>query len=241
MKTLIFVLILFIYFPALAHNPGDTGISFNFTRIVYSEKETKGVTFRARNNNSSPVLIQAWGSHLNKDSGAVDYNRNNEPVPFIVLPPLQRVEPGEEFTLQLRPNGVPLPEGKESVWLLSFKTIPISGAKKDNHLAVTVVTSLKVFIRNRLAMDGGVEKAAGQVTATWGSEGLILNNPTPYWLTISSLKLDGHAVDRPALLKMLAPMQATVFRWHQGRPHQAALRFIDEYSMETPTVSLKIK
>ncbi|MGL5970044.1 MAG: fimbrial biogenesis chaperone [Kluyvera sp.] len=240
MKYFILWLMLFFNFPLSAQSANTSGISFNFTRIVYSEKDTKGVIFQARNNTPGPVLIQAWGSHINTETGAVDDSRSDMEVPFIVLPPLQRVESGEEFTLHLRPNATPPPVGKESVWLLSFKTIPVSRGKRDNSLAVTVVTSLKVFIRN--GVNGvGVEQAAGQVTAAWGPEGLMLNNPTPYWLTLSSLKLDKRELARTALLKMVAPMRTTTFPWNGGRPQQATLRFIDEYSMDTPLVSLKIK
>lgn len=241
MNRFIFLLTLFFYIPAQAKSSDAMGISFNFTRIVYSEKDSKGVVFKARNNNQEPLLIQAWGNHLNTDTGAIDDINNNDDVPFIVLPPLQRVEPGEDFSLHLRPNGKPIPEGKESVYLLSFKTIPVTDDKKTHRLAVTIVTSLKVFIRNHLPESGGIEEAVNKVTASWGKNGLILNNPTPYWLTLSSLRLDKHEMESSILLKMLPPGQPTFYPWDKGRPQEVTLRFIDEYSMDTPPVSLKIK
>lgn len=242
MKKIIFLVLLVMNVSVFAQPATSSGIKFGFTRIVYSEKESKGTTFKATNSSDSPLLIQAWGDHINTETGAVDSNKLRDSVPFIVLPPLQRVEPGEDFTLQLRPNGLPLPEGRESVFLLSFKAIPVEEQKKVNRLAVTIVTSLKVFIRNHLSDENkGIETAIKKVSAGWDTQGVFINNPTPYWLTLSSMKVDNHLIDKAALLKMVAPMQTTYYPYTKKDPHQVTLQFIDEYSMDTPPVSLKIK
>ncbi|HCD5426603.1 TPA: fimbria/pilus periplasmic chaperone, partial [Klebsiella aerogenes] len=157
------------------------GISFNFTRLVMTDKDTKGVYFKAYNNNTFPILVQGWGSNLDTSTGSVANSDSN--IPFIVLPPLQRVEPGEEFSLQIRFNGKSIPTLKESVYLLSFKAIPALESNRVNKLSMTVVMNIKVFIRNQLQDRGGIYSAIEKVTASWSPEGIIINNPSSYWLT----------------------------------------------------------
>lgn len=238
-KKIIYLTLFVIIFSFQAWSKAVNGISFNFTRLVMTDKDTKGAYFKAYNNNAFPILVQSWGSHLDTETGAVSDSKSN--IPFIVLPPLQRVEPGEEFTLQVRFNGEALPDLKESVYLLSFKAIPASDPKRGNELSMAVVINIKVFIRNKLHDRGGISSVIDKVTASWQPEGIIINNPSPYWLTISSMKIDGKEINNKELLKMAAPMQSTLFKWDKGKPREIFIKFIDEYSMNTSPISLKIK
>ncbi|RSV97760.1 molecular chaperone [Klebsiella aerogenes] len=239
-KTLCFILYSFILISP-SWGKDINGISFNFTRLVMTDKDTKGVYFKAYNNNDFPILVQSWGSKLDTDTGSVDDSTSDIKIPFIVLPPLQRVEPGEEFTLHLRFNGERIPSITESVYLLSFKAIPVSGPKTAKTLSMTVVMNIKVFIRNQLPDNDGISSAINKVTASWHADGVLINNPSPYWLTLSSIILDNKEIERKELLKMAAPMQSTLFKWKNGRPREIFIKFIDEYSMETETVRLKIE
>lgn len=239
-KTTLVICILISNF-ANARADGVNGISFNFTRVVLTEKDKNGVTFKAHNNNPFPVLIQAWGSNLDTITGSVLDSSGSEEIPFIVLPPLQRVEPDEDFILRVRFNGKSIKENTESVYLLSFKAIPISKSSSDNELLMTVVTNLKVFIRNKLYESGGVSSAAHKVSSFWVPEGIIIKNPTPYWLTLSSMKVDKMEIDKELLLKMVEPMSSTLYKWDKGKPKEIQVKFIDEYSMDTPSITLKVE
>lgn len=240
---IVFVFILTIVYANLSHAKAEVtnGITFNFTRVILTDKDAKGVFFKATNNNSFPVLIQAWSSNIDTNTGAVSYIQKSNKTPFIVLPPLQRVDPGEDFTLQLRLNGEPVQALKESVYLLSFKAIPVSGANPKNQFLVTVVTNLKVFIRNKLQDNGGVPSAIKKISASWVPEGIVINNPTPYWLTMSSMKIDDEELSKKELLRMIAPMNSTLFKFNNHRPKKILARFIDEYSMDTPSINLKVE
>ncbi|UHD27162.1 molecular chaperone [Klebsiella variicola] len=50
-------------------------------------------------------------------------------LPFIVLPPLQRLEASDALTLRIRLTRNTLPKDRESVFILSLKTIPGQGEK----------------------------------------------------------------------------------------------------------------
>lgn len=241
MKYLIFIVIFLLIQTAHAQHGESQGISFSFTRVVYSDTDSKGVSFKAKNATTEPLLIQAWGSHIDPTTGGVATDRDTDSVPFIVLPPLQRVEPGEDFSLQLRPNGKPLAMGQESVFLLSFKSIPVSLQQKENNLALTVVTNLKVFARNHINNDIGITEAISKVQASWKLGEILIDNPTPYWLTLSSMFIDNNEIEKSYLLKMVAPMQKTTYSYSGKKPNKVTLRFIDEYSMDTPPITIKIK
>lgn len=240
---IIITFIVSLFFPcALAWGNDVSGISFDFTRIVMTDNDKKGVFYHAYNNNPFPILVQSWGSNLDTDTGSVDETAKKLKVPFIVLPPLQRVEPGEKFTLNLRFNGEPVPEKKESVYLLSFKAIPASESNNNNNnkLSMTVVLNIKVFIRSGLPDDGGIVSTLNKLTASWQPDGIMINNPSPYWLTLSSMMIDNKEIDKKELLKMAVPMHSTLFKWNKGKPRDVFVRFIDEYSMDTSPVRLQI-
>ncbi|HCR0142560.1 TPA: molecular chaperone [Klebsiella aerogenes] len=239
-KTTLVICILISNF-ANARSEGVNGISFNFTRLVLTDKDKNGVTFKAHNSNPFPVLIQAWSSNLNTITGSVLDSSSSEEIPFIVLPPLQRVEPDEDFILRVRFNGKSIKENSESVYLLSFKAIPISKSSSDNELLMTVVTNLKVFIRNKLHESGGVSSVAHKISSFWVPEGIIIKNPTPYWLTLSSMKVDKMEIDKELLLKMVEPMSSTLYKWEKAKPKEIQVKFIDEYSMDTPSINLKVE
>lgn len=240
-KKILFIISLLFISISPSWGNDINGVSFNFTRLVMTDKDTKGVYFNAYNNNVFPILVQSWGSKLDTDTGSVNDSISDIKIPFIVIPPLQRVEPGEQFTLHLRFNGEQVPSMKESVYLLSFKAIPASGPKSVKKLSMTVVMNIKVFIRNQLQDSGGISSAIKKVTALWQADGVVINNPSPYWLTLSSMILDNKEIERKELLKMAAPMQSTLFKWKNGKPREILIKFIDEYSMETEAVRLKIE
>ncbi|MDT8885892.1 fimbria/pilus periplasmic chaperone [Klebsiella aerogenes] len=238
-----FICLIFVFIASVTHanTDGVNGISFYLTRLIITEKDTEGIFFSAHNNNPFPVLIQAWSSHLDTQTGMVSDLPSKEKIPFIALPPLQRVEPGENFTLQLRLNGNPVSSLKESVYLLSFKAIPVSGPRDANQLLMTVVTNLKVFVRNNIPNSDGFNSAVNKISASWSSEGIIINNTSPYWLTFSSMKLDDKELDKKLLLKMAAPMQSTLFKMDEGKPHDLIIKLIDDYGMETSPISIKVE
>ncbi|HFZ2457875.1 TPA: hypothetical protein ACIJ17_005099, partial [Klebsiella aerogenes] len=107
-------------------------------------------------------------------------------------------------------------------------------------LSMTVVLNIKVFIRSGLPDDGGIVSTLNKLTASWQPDGIMINNPSPYWLTLSSMMIDNKEIDKKELLKMAVPMHSTLFKWNKGKPRDVFVRFIDEYSMDTSPVRLQI-
>jgi len=115
------------------------GIQVGRTRIIYDANK-KEVALPLTNNDSElPWLIQAWA----------DNGDGKTRAPFIVTPPLFRLDPQKEQSLRITWTGVPLPEDRESLFYLNVRTIP-AVAKEDtnkNVLRLIYKTRLKLFWR----------------------------------------------------------------------------------------------
>ncbi len=78
--------VLFIFMPAV-----HAGIQLDATRVIYPEGK-KETTLGLKNEASEPRLIQAW----------VDAGEGNEArPPFIIMPPIFRIDPGKGQSLRI--------------------------------------------------------------------------------------------------------------------------------------------
>ena len=117
----------------------QAGIVIGGTRVIYNgdKKETSA---SIRNPDKSGVwLVQSW----------VDSGVKGSKTPFIVTPPLFRINPGEENMLRIVRTGGSLPEDRESVFWLNVKSIPATddSIPHNNVLQVVVKSRLKLFYR----------------------------------------------------------------------------------------------
>ncbi|WP_312394268.1 fimbria/pilus periplasmic chaperone [Mixta calida] len=114
--------ILLLLFSGLLLNATSAlaGIVINSTRVIYPEGK-KEVTARLDNQNEYPSLVQSW-----IDSGDKNEEINKIKVPFIILPPVTRIEPHQGQTLRINftGEGFNLPSDRESVYWLNVLDIP---------------------------------------------------------------------------------------------------------------------
>ncbi|EBW8988557.1 molecular chaperone, partial [Salmonella enterica subsp. enterica serovar Enteritidis] len=84
----------------------SAGVVMGGTRIVYPQN-SKEVAFSVSNMESAvPYLIQSWVEN--------DAEGKNRAAPFIVTPPLFRLDPDQTNTLRIQYTGAPLPADRES-------------------------------------------------------------------------------------------------------------------------------
>lgn len=89
----------------------NAGVIISGTRIIYNENE-KEVTVKISNEGKVPVLIQNW-----IDTGNVDAKPENIQVPFVLTPPVFRIEPEKSQSLRISFTGAAtLPKDKESIY-----------------------------------------------------------------------------------------------------------------------------
>ncbi|EHQ4622572.1 fimbria/pilus periplasmic chaperone [Salmonella enterica] len=186
-------LILFIILELLSFS-ASASIVIMGTRVVYPEQK-KSINVQLHNGDNSPSLVQAW-----LDTGDASASPDSVRVPFIITPPVSRVEPGTGQTLRIMYTGEPLPRDRESVFYLNVLDIPPRpefGEKKadagnGNYLQLAVRSRIKLFFRPD-TLSQAVADAARQVTWSRVNRGnqtfLRADNQTPYFITYKKLVL----------------------------------------------------
>ncbi|MCS3429511.1 molecular chaperone [Klebsiella sp. BIGb0407] len=190
-------------FTIIGNAAPPAGIKLPQTRVIFNSKD-KNALATIQNQGDNVYLVKA--SALN------DTSMNSEIAPFAVTPPLFRLEPRNQQTVRVVRQGTgQLPVDRESVLYLSFLAIPsiteISDA--ENRVAIGLQTVIKLFYRpEQLAITA--EQAAKKLTFRLSGKQLIAENPTPYYLTLGSLRSAGKPVSFGETGQMIAPFsQAT--------------------------------
>jgi P pilus assembly chaperone PapD len=119
--------------------PGQASITVGGTRLIYNGAENEASLPVSNSKDAVPYLIQSW----------IELSENSkEQVPFIVTPPLFRLDGGHENTLRVIYTGeTSLPENRESVFWLNVKSIPSMTRSDENRLLIAVKTRMKLFYR----------------------------------------------------------------------------------------------
>ncbi len=91
-----------------------------------------------------PSLTQVW-----VDDGRVQNQPEKDAAPFIVLPPIVRIEPGKGQSWRLVFNGSRLPQDRESLFWFNLLDIPPEpkNGKTDNYLQLAIRSRIKLFYR----------------------------------------------------------------------------------------------
>ncbi|SER20099.1 P pilus assembly protein, chaperone PapD [Rosenbergiella nectarea] len=126
----------------LAMQSSRAGMSIVGTRIIYPGNE-KEITVRTKNRTDQPILSQVW-----VDDGSSNEDIDKSKIPFIVTPPIFRVEPNSGQSLKLIYNGMSLPQDKESVfWFNLLEIPPVDTSNAQQKLNIAFRTRIKIFYR----------------------------------------------------------------------------------------------
>lgn len=171
------------YLPTLA----QASVVIGATRVIYPAKEPE-VTLRLTNPGPAPALVQAW-----VDSGDTSSAPSNVHVPFIVTPPMSRIDPSKAQTLRIVYTGEPLPTDRESVFWLNVLDIPPKPSAEEantNKIQLAFRTRIKLFFRPT-GLQGKPEEAPAQLS--WqlihkdGKLAIQTHNPTPFHVSLTEV------------------------------------------------------
>lgn len=172
-----------LFLPAF----GQASITLGSTRLVYHEADDS-IALQLNNYDNLPYLLQSWVA-LTPDN-LTSAQAASQNVPFIVTPPLFRMNGGDKNQLNIVKTSVSLPNDRESIFYLNIKAIPGRPDKAGNSLMIAVKSTLKLFYRPTSLSDEGVEKAWSQLTFVQNGGKLTISNPSPYFITFYSLTAD---------------------------------------------------
>lgn len=198
------------------------------TRVIYPAGQ-KEVTVKLSNAGTSPVLVQSW-----IDNGDLNAKPENISVPFILTPPINRIEPGKGQTLRLSYTGAPLPANKESVYWLNVLEVPAKakGQSAENYLQMAFRSRIKLFYRPA-GLAGNANDAAKELSWTAGNGGLIATNPTPYYVSLVTVAVN----NKPVEGQMVAPGSSQTFKLPAAvsAGNKVQLTFVNDYGAVVST------
>ncbi|HEY5805267.1 MAG TPA: fimbria/pilus periplasmic chaperone [Lysobacter sp.] len=175
------------------------------TRVILAAKASE-VTVRLSNDSERPALVQAW-----IDRGDAHSTPDTATSPFLVTPPMFRMEAKRDQNLRILYSGEPLPADRESLfWLNVLEVPPKPGADGagSNYMQLALRSRLKFFFRPE-GLAGDPLKTHQQVTfrTAAGESGVVLvvRNPTPYHVTLSEISVDVAGKAYEAATDMVAP------------------------------------
>lgn len=164
----------------LVAQQANAAIALDRTRVIVNGGE-KSVSLNISNENKNlPYLAQGWieDAHGNKISS-----------PMTVLPPVQRLEAGarSQVKVQTSPAMSALPQDRETLFYFNLREIP-PRSNKPNVLQIALQTRIKLFYRPQAIALDKTQAANGdwveKVMLTRQGDKYVVNNPSPYYLTI---------------------------------------------------------
>jgi P pilus assembly chaperone PapD len=184
--------------------PAHASIVLNNTRVVY-EAQDREASVKLTNAGKKPSVVQSW-----IDDGDVKKDPSLMKLPFILMPPITRVEPGKGQTLRLMYTGEALPQGRESVFYLNLLEIPPKAATSvdNNIMQVALRTRVKVFFRPNDLKGSAIEAPKKLLwTLKKKESGWILEctNPSSYYVSMSEIALFTGKTSLPVGDGMVAP------------------------------------
>lgn len=205
-KTIILVLSLIV-----GNIPTYAAMTISGTRVIFPAAQ-KEVNVRTNNKGTEPALVQVW-----VDDGSSNAKINNVTVPFIVTPPVFRVESGKGQSVRMIYNGMALPQDKESVFWFNMLEIP--AVQKDsadkNKLELAFRTRIKIFYRPTALNSSSAEQAEKLqwelVNDSQKGQGVKVTNPSPYYFSFDSGSVTAGGKKVELKTDMLAPLSTSVF------------------------------
>ncbi|WP_421096113.1 fimbria/pilus periplasmic chaperone [Serratia fonticola] len=195
------------------------------TRVIYPS-DAKEVSVKINNVGPSPVLLQSW-----IDNGDPNAKPAAIKVPFVLTPPMNRVEQGKGQTLRISYAGGSLPMDKESVFWLNVLEVPAKSEAKtsENRLQMAFRTRIKLFYRPA-GLQGNANDA--YKTVTWNTQGgkVQATNPTPFYVNFVNLSVNGKKLDNA----MVAPRSSMVLNLAGNGGSKISGSVVNDYGAVNP-------
>ncbi|MEI9743872.1 MULTISPECIES: fimbria/pilus periplasmic chaperone [Enterobacter cloacae complex] len=155
----------------------QAAIALDRTRVIFDGSQSSVSLNISNHNKQLPYLAQGW---------IEDEHGKKIQTPLTVLPPVQRIEPGKpsQVKIQSLPSVKQLPQDRETVYYFNLREIPPK-SEKPNTLQIALQTRIKMFYRPAaIEIPKNAPAPQEQLTLTRQGDKYIVNNPTPYYVTL---------------------------------------------------------
>lgn len=223
MKIIVSLVAVFSIYATHASN-----IIVNGTRFIYSE-DVAEITIQMTNTGKSPSLAQVW-----LDEGNPDKLPEEISTPFIISPPIVRVDAGNGQSLRIKKaaDKYIAAKDRESLWWLNMLDIP--SVDKNNITGDSALLNLAIRSRFKFIWRpsglGDRQNAESKVEIIANHRDLTLVNPTPFFITIADVvTASGHGLLSEGV--MVAPKSRThiIAKQNVERGEAVVLQAISDY------------
>lgn len=202
----------------------QAGVVVGGTRVIY-DADKKQATLSVTNPDShTDYLIQSWVDNF--------FDTDSTPVPFIITPPLFRLDAEQENVLRLVHTGSALPTDRESIFWLSVKSIAATERSAQNRLQIAVRSRIKLIYRP-VGLPGSAGEAHKALRFSRQGEQLSITNPTPYFVSLQSVTVGSIPLKNPG---MVPPMGTQVLAIPANATGTFAWQSINDYGGISDTV-----
>ncbi|WP_051690927.1 fimbrial biogenesis chaperone [Photorhabdus australis] len=209
------------------------GISLNKTRVIFTQGE------RAQTLTVVNTTPQAWLVQVR-----ITEDQEKTAPAFVVTPPLFRLEANSQNSLRILPtfNHPPFPVDRESLGYVQMNAIPatqqVTGEPVRELASMSVGMRIKFFWRPR-SLPLLPEEAYGQLHFQSQPDGIKACNPTPYFLSLDSLSLDGQVLDLNRYPSMIAPQDCVTYAELAGKK-SASWSMINDYGGSSKIFTVRV-
>ncbi|MHA0998960.1 fimbrial biogenesis chaperone [Leclercia pneumoniae] len=196
LQKALLTLLLLLYIASV-----NAGVNIGGTRVIYDGGK-KEAALSVSNPDNVPYLIQSWLDNPDKTAGK---------VPFIITPPLYRLDRGQENVMRIVRAGN-LPDDKESMYWLNIKAIP-AAEKKANSLQIAIKTRIKLIYRPVGLRDKGAENFANDLVWRIAGGQILVSNSSHYYINFNQITVAGKNVPEPTYV---APGASAAFALPAG-------------------------
>lgn len=207
------------------------------TRVIYPS-DKKSISVELTNKGELPSLVQSW-----IDNGNEKADPSTLKLPFVITPPVSRIEPQKQQIIRVNYTGKVLANDRETLFFLNVLDIPPKPNKAEleratNYLQFSVRNRLKLFFRPS-NLPYPVQDAYNKVTWTMNGNQLTVNNPTPYFITYNKISIQqGNKTVGVKNADMVAPFSHQSFSLNgnsvKGQVHWSA---INDFGGQTQGIS----
>jgi len=204
MRPALFFLIACLF--STLHAPALASVVLTGTRVIYPAAAS-GQTLQLGNSDPRPYLVQMWLDAGNPDSTP---ELDSSDVPFVLSPPIFRMEPGSGQAVRLTFTGAQaLPADRESLFYLNFTQLPaLARDKQDTNTLVLVLKNrVKLFYRPHALSHPDTRRLACGLRFHVDAGRVQVENPAAFHASIRRAELLLDAERSVPLLdgEMLAP------------------------------------
>ncbi|WP_272524132.1 fimbrial biogenesis chaperone [Providencia sp. PROV230] len=221
-----------LFFASIKVGLAEGGISLSQTRVVF-EQNAKSKKVLINNQSDQVYLIDS--RVLSTPDGLA---RSTDRLPFMVTPPLFRLEKNSNNAVLINRNDTStLAKDRESLFYLSFLAIPSVKPSAESAESPEITTTqvsfgirtvIKLFYRPT-GLDMPVSLAPEKLTVKQGKNQLQITNPTPYYLTLAELFVNDQPISIREQGAMLAPFSTQYYNAPQVIIKQVLWSVINDF------------